>query len=68
MQAPRLRRVGRYRWPLSITFILGVAAAFSLSPLVDAVRPQSPVAASLTTSFLYDLFAPLSNTFDALTP
>ena len=67
MQAPRLRRVGRYRWPLSITFILGVAAAFSLSPLVDAVRPQSPVAASLTTSFLYDLFAPLSNTFDALT-
>jgi hypothetical protein len=67
VQASRLRRAARYRWPLSITIILGVAAAFSLSPLVDAVRPQSPVAATLKTPLLYDFFAPVSNVLDTLT-
>ncbi|MDB5937322.1 MAG: hypothetical protein JWQ01_4666 [Massilia sp.] len=67
MQASSSRRVARYKWPLSITLVLGVTAAFSLSPLVDALRPQSPVAASLETPLLYDIFAPLSNVFDSLT-
>ena len=67
VQASSLRRAGRYRWPLSITLILGVTAAFSLSPLVDVVRPQSPVLASLRTPFLYDLLAPVSNVLDTLT-
>jgi hypothetical protein len=67
VQASSLRRVARYRWPLSITIALGVTAAFSLSPLVDAVRPQLPAAASLKTSFLYDILAPVSNTLDTLT-
>jgi hypothetical protein len=44
-----------------------VTAAFSLSPLVDVVRPQSPAAASLKTSLLYDILAPLSNVLDTLT-
>ncbi|MEA2761439.1 MAG: hypothetical protein QOD47_723 [Gemmatimonadaceae bacterium] len=67
VQASSLRRAARYRWPLSITLIVGMTAAFSLSPLVDAVRPHSPVAASLTTPLLYDIFAPVSNVLDTLT-
>ena len=67
MQASTLRRVGRYRWPLFITLAVGVTAIFSLSPLVDAVQPHSPAAASLATPFLYDILAPVSNTLDALT-
>jgi hypothetical protein len=47
--------------------MLGVTAAFSLSPLVDAVRPQLPAAASLRTPFLYDVLAPVSTLFDTLT-
>lgn len=50
-----------------ITLVLGVTAAFSLSPLVDAVRPDSPVAATLRTPVLYDILAPVSNVLDALT-
>ena len=67
MQASSLRRAARYTWPLSITLLLVVTAAFSLSPLVDVVRPQSPAAASLTTPLLYDVLAPVSNVLDALT-
>jgi len=44
-----------------------VTAAFSLSPLVDAVRPESPAAGSLSTPVLYDILAPASNVLDALT-
>ena len=44
-----------------------MAAAFSLSPLVDVVQPSSPAAASLATPFLYDILAPASNVLDALT-
>ena len=44
-----------------------MAAAFSLSPLVDVVQPNSPAAASLETPFLYDILAPASNVLDALT-
>jgi hypothetical protein len=47
--------------------MLGVTAAFSLSPLVDVIRPQSPVAASLRTPFFYDLLAPVSTVLDTLT-
>lgn len=67
MQASSLRRVARYRWPLLITLAVGVTAAFSLSPLVGVVPPHSPVAASLKTSFLYDILAPASNVLDTLT-
>lgn len=67
MQASSLRRAARYTWPLSITLLLAVTAAFSLSPLVDVVRPQSPAAASLKTPLLYDILAPVSNVLDTLT-
>jgi len=67
VQASTLRRVGRYRWPLLITFAVGVTAVFSLSPLVDVVQPNSPAAATLRTPFLYDLLAPASNILDTLT-
>lgn len=46
---------------------MGVTAAFSLSPLVDVVPLQSPAAASLKTSLLYDVLAPVSNVLDTLT-
>jgi hypothetical protein len=59
--------LSRYRWPLVITLALTVTAAFSLSPLVDAGRPRAPLAATLQTSPLYDLLAPVSNVLDALT-
>jgi hypothetical protein len=67
VQASSLRRAARYRWALSITLILGVTAAVSLPPLVDAVRPHSPVAATLRTPFFYDFLAPVSNVLDTLT-
>lgn len=67
MQASTLRRVARYRWPLLITSAVGVTAAFSLSPIVDVVQPQSPVAASFKTPLLYDILAPASNILDTLT-
>ncbi|MEA2705859.1 MAG: hypothetical protein QOH22_647 [Gemmatimonadaceae bacterium] len=67
VQASSFRRAARYKWPLSITLVLGVTAAFSLSPLVDVVRPQAPGVASLRTPFLYDLLAPVSNVLDTLT-
>ena len=67
MQASRLRRAARYTWPLSITLILAVTAAFSLPPLVDVLRPQSPAAGSLKTPLLYDILAPVSNVLDTLT-
>jgi hypothetical protein len=44
-----------------------VTAAFSLSPLVDVVRQESPAAASLKTPLLYDILAPVSNVLDTLT-
>jgi hypothetical protein len=67
VQASTLRRVARYKWPLLITLAVGVTAVFSLSPLVDVVRPESPAAASLKTPFLYDVLAPASNVLDTLT-
>jgi hypothetical protein len=67
VQASSLRRAARYTWPLSITLLLALTAAFSLSPLVDVVRPQSPAAASLRTPLLYDVLAPVSNVLDTLT-
>jgi predicted metal-dependent phosphoesterase TrpH len=47
--------------------MLGVTAAFSLSPLVDVVRPQSAAGASLRTPLFYDVLAPVSNVLDTLT-
>jgi len=67
VQASSLRRAARYRWPLLITLAVGVAAAFSLSPLVDVVQSHSPAAANLKTPFLYDVLAPASNILDTLT-
>jgi hypothetical protein len=67
VQALKSRRLARYRWPLVITLAIAVTAAFSLSPLVDAGRPAAPLSATLQTSPLYDLLAPVSNALDALT-
>ena len=50
-----------------ITATLGITAVFSLSPLVDIANPDSPPAATLRTSLLYDLLAPISNVLDAIT-
>jgi hypothetical protein len=50
-----------------ITATLGITAVFSLSPLVDIANPDSPPAATLRTSLLYDLLAPISNFLDAIT-
>jgi predicted metal-dependent phosphoesterase TrpH len=47
--------------------LLAMTAAFSLSPLVDVVRPQLPAAASLKTPLLYNVLAPVSNVLDTLT-
>jgi hypothetical protein len=44
-----------------------VTAVFSLSPLVDVVRPQTPAGATLETPLLYAVIAPVSNVLDALT-
>jgi hypothetical protein len=67
VQASTAKRFSPYKWPLSITLLVIVTAAFSLSPLVDAAHPDAAVAASLRTSLFYDLVAPASNTLDALT-
>ena len=67
VQATEAKRFASYKWPLSITIIIAVTAAFSLSPLVDAVHPDAAVAGSLRTSLLYDLIAPVSNILDSLT-
>ena len=50
-----------------ITAALIVTAVFSLPPLVDVANPASAPAATLRTPFLYDVFAPASNTLDAIT-
>ena len=44
-----------------------ITAVFSSSPLVDIGNGASPLAATLRTPLLYDLFAPLSNVLDAIT-
>src|SRR5471032_2292636 len=44
-----------------------MTAAFSLPPIMDLARPQSPTAASLRTSLAYDILAPVSNILDTLT-
>lgn len=64
---PSLRRILKYRWPLSITLCIAVTAAFSLSPLVDVARPDSAVTATLNAPIVYDVLAPASNILDALT-
>jgi len=50
-----------------ITSAVLVTAAFSLPPIMDLARPQSPAAASLRTPLLYDILAPVSNILDTLT-
>jgi hypothetical protein len=50
-----------------ITATLIITAVFSLPPLVDVANPASAPAAALRTPFLYDVFAPASNTLDAIT-
>jgi hypothetical protein len=67
LQAFIEKRVSPYKWPLSITILVAVTAAFPLSPLVDAVHPASALGASLRTPLLYDLIAPASNILDSLT-
>ena len=44
-----------------------ITAVFSSSPLVDVGTGASPLAATLRTPLLYDLFAPVSNVLDAIT-
>jgi predicted metal-dependent phosphoesterase TrpH len=67
VQASIAKRFSRFKWPLSITILIGVTAAFSLSPLVDPVHSDAAVRASLRASLLYDLIAPASNVLDSLT-
>jgi hypothetical protein len=50
-----------------ITGTLVITAVFSLSPLIDIANPASPLAATLRTPFVYELFAPASSVLDAIT-
>jgi hypothetical protein len=66
-RALRHRRLTRYQWPIAITATVAAASIFALPPILDVAQPAAPVAANLHTSLAYDLLAPVSNVFDALT-
>src|SRR5213592_3698799 len=57
------------RHPVAIVLVVLLLATVihPLSPLVDAVTGSAPGDADLDRPILYVLFAPLSNTLDALT-
>jgi hypothetical protein len=67
VQRSRFRQISRFRWPLLITLVVSVTAAFSLSPLVNLNDPTTSVRASLVTSVAYDVIAPVSSVLDSLT-
>lgn len=57
----------RHPVAIGLVVLLLVTAIHPLSPLVDAVTGSAPGDADLERPILYVLFAPLSNTLDALT-
>src|SRR3982751_6439671 len=63
----RTARFAIWRWPLGISAAIIATSLFPLPALVDVTRPGALLRASLRTSFAYDLMAPVSNVFDALT-
>jgi hypothetical protein len=63
----RTGRFATWRWPLGITAAIIATSLFPLPALVDITQPGAFLRASLRTSFAYDLMAPVSNVFDALT-
>jgi hypothetical protein len=67
--SPSLRTIlnSRHRWPLAITALILISAVFSLTPLVAPAQSGMVPGAALRTPFGYDLLAPVSTIFDALT-
>jgi hypothetical protein len=57
----------RHPVAIALVLLLLVTAIHPLSPLVDAVTGSTPGDADLDRPILYVMFAPLSNTLDALT-
>ena len=57
----------RHPVAIALVFLLLVTAISPLSPLVDAITGSVPGDADLDRPILYVMFAPLSNTLDALT-
>jgi len=57
----------RHPVAIGLVLLLLITAIHPLSPLVDAVTGSTPGDADLDRPILYVLFAPLSNTLDALT-
>src|SRR4051812_21582745 len=63
----RTGRLAIWRWPLGISGAIIATSLFLLPALVDVTQPGALIRASLRTSIAYDLMAPVSNVFDALT-
>src|SRR6185436_13656023 len=61
-----IRRLSRYRWPLTITAALLMTAVFSLPPLVDSAPPGVKPVATLHKPIAYEVLAPLSDTLDTI--
>jgi hypothetical protein len=62
-----LKLVSRHPIASALALLVLLAALWPLPPLVDAVTGQPPGDVELARPLLYVLFAPLSNTLDALT-
>jgi hypothetical protein len=57
----------RHPVAIALVLLLLVSAIHPLSPLIDAITGSAPGDADLDRPILYVMFAPLSNTLDALT-
>lgn len=57
----------RHPVAIALVLLLLVSAIHPLSPLIDAITGSTPGDADLERPILYVMFAPLSNTLDALT-
>ena len=62
-----MKLVARHPIAFALAALVLLAALWPLPPLVDAVTGQPPGDADLLRPFFYILFAPLSDTLDALT-
>src|SRR6266508_1081035 len=63
----RVNLLRRHPVAIALVVLLLATAIHPLSPLVDAVTGSAPGDADLDRPILYVMFAPLSNTLDALT-
>src|SRR5881397_1226767 len=63
----RVNLLRRHPVAIALVLLLLATAIHPLSPLVDAVTGSAPGDADLDRPVLYVMFAPLSNTLDALT-